>query len=168
MNFLCNELIWGRFFPINANDVYLFPLDNIIAIFPLHITILQKKSFCKACRMSMNVPEWFKFLYTRADLWAKLLLFLLMTTTTTMITMKEKRGKRKFKKPIKFDYNLKHSQAAPETFARQKCNFENAICWRWRISMKTLQRQMIKIYCLSRNVNFSRHLQNNTINHSWS
>lgn len=32
--------------------------------------------------------------------------------------------------------------------------------------MKTLQRQMIKIYCLSRNVNFSRHLQNNTINHS--
>lgn len=32
------------------------------------------------------------------------------------------------KKPIKFDYNLKHSQAAPETFARQKCNFENAIC----------------------------------------
>lgn len=32
------------------------------------------------------------------------------------------------KKPIKFDYNLKHSQAAPETFARQTCNFENAIC----------------------------------------
>lgn len=49
------------------------------------------------------------------------------------------------KKPIKFDYNLKHSQAVPETFARQKCNLENAICWRWRISMKTLQRQMIKI-----------------------
>lgn len=58
----------GRFFLINANDVYLFPLDNIIALFPLHITILQKKSFCKACRMSMNVPECFKFLYTRADL----------------------------------------------------------------------------------------------------
>lgn len=80
----------------------------------------------------------------------------------------EEEEEEEVKKPIKFDYNLKHSQAAPETFARQKCNFENAICWRWRISMKTLQRQMIKIYCLSRNVNFSRHLQNNTINHSWS
>lgn len=37
----------GRFFLINANDVYLFLPDNIIALFPLHIIILQKEVFVK-------------------------------------------------------------------------------------------------------------------------
>lgn len=123
MNFLCNELIGGTFFLINANDVYLFPLDNIIALFPLHITILQKKSFCKACRMSMNVPECFKFLYTRADLWAKLLLFLLMTTTTTMITMKEKRRKRKLKNPIKIWLQFKTFTSSARNVRSSKMQF---------------------------------------------
>lgn len=123
MNFLCNELIGGTFFSDKCKRCLSFPPRQYYCTFPTSHNSITKRSFCKVCRMFMNVPECFKFSYTRADLWAKLLLVLLMTTTTTMITMKKKRRKRKLEKTHKIWLQFKTFTSSARNVRSSKMQF---------------------------------------------
>lgn len=78
--------------------------------------------------MSMNVPECFKFFIYTCRFVSKTITISTDDNDNDDDYNEGEEEEEEVKKPIKFDYNLKHSQAAPETFARQTCNFENAIC----------------------------------------